>query len=279
MFTRIITTLFILLSVSAMAAGELPEIIYVAPSTDIPALALLLPMSNGEVLEGISWFNNDSETVFPEIMLTPVDSGGLPDLTNSLTVATDISGDELKWSEFNFDQGIISSVGDLFLIIRFPQGEIGSGYGVGPGIGYVLTESDVSCYMSSDFSNWSKVDRLAVHMEPIYGNGQASSSTMMFAVPETPVFNTELKGSFPNPFNPSTKIIFTLSSDQKAEISLFDIRGKLVKTLCSEIMTAGRHELIWDGTNSNGNRMASGVYLLKMTTPDLSTSCRMMMVR
>lgn len=68
--------LLLLLSLPLFAAQQLPEILYVTPTDDSPALAILIPMSDGEVLEGFRWFNNDSATIFPEVKLASVDSSG-----------------------------------------------------------------------------------------------------------------------------------------------------------------------------------------------------------
>ena len=64
----------------------------------------------------------------------------------------------------------------------------------------------------------------------------------------------------PNPFNPSTTIAFNLPSAGNVSIRLFDVQGRLVRTLLESRLEAGPHEVRWDGRDSKGTGVASGVY-------------------
>ncbi len=70
-----------------------------------------------------------------------------------------------------------------------------------------------------------------------------------------------LELNYPNPFNPSTSIAFTLDRAGAARLEIFDLRGRIVTVLVDEVLPAGRHEVMWDGTDSSGRAMSSGVYL------------------
>ena len=72
----------------------------------------------------------------------------------------------------------------------------------------------------------------------------------------------------PNPFNPRTVLSFTLPADGPAEVTLFDMRGRKVRTLCDEVLEAGDHELVWNGNDDAGRRLTSGVYLARLSTDD-----------
>ena len=72
-----------------------------------------------------------------------------------------------------------------------------------------------------------------------------------------------LEKNFPNPFNSSTIIMFTIPSalaNSHAELSLYNIQGRLVKRLLSQKLPAGSFATRWDGTTENGNTVATGVY-------------------
>ena len=84
--------------------------------------------------------------------------------------------------------------------------------------------------------------------------------------PIAPVFINEMLPAFPNPFNPSTTIRFSLKNDQHARIDIFNIRGQRVTTLVNEVLEQGHHEVIWHGTTSYGRQAASGVYFIRMQT-------------
>jgi hypothetical protein len=70
-----------------------------------------------------------------------------------------------------------------------------------------------------------------------------------------------LDPNYPNPFNPSTAIAFTLDQAGAVRLEIYDLRGRLVAMLVDEVLPAGRHEVMWDGTDSSGRAMSSGVYL------------------
>jgi len=70
--------------------------------------------------------------------------------------------------------------------------------------------------------------------------------------------------NYPNPFNPSTKISFTLPQAGIVSLRVFNLLGQEVATLTSGAMGAGQHELTWDGHDSGGRALASGVYFYRI---------------
>ncbi|MCL2064030.1 MAG: T9SS type A sorting domain-containing protein [Candidatus Cloacimonetes bacterium] len=86
-------------------------------------------------------------------------------------------------------------------------------------------------------------------------------------VDDTPIpFINELRSSYPNPFNPSTNIRFSLKEDQHASIVIYNVRGQRVVTLVDEILEKGHHHLIWEGVDGYGRQVGSGVYFIRMQT-------------
>lgn len=72
--------------------------------------------------------------------------------------------------------------------------------------------------------------------------------------------------NFPNPFNPSTKIRFNVPEEGKVELSIYNIKGQKVRTLCKEILPSGNHEYIWEGRNNSNISVASGIYFVSLKT-------------
>jgi CotH kinase protein/Lamin Tail Domain/FlgD Ig-like domain len=70
-----------------------------------------------------------------------------------------------------------------------------------------------------------------------------------------------LHQNHPNPFNPSTTIRFDLVSSGNAKILIFNLLGERVTTLLNRQVSAGTHEVVWNGTDSNGAKVSSGVYI------------------
>jgi len=88
-----------------------------------------------------------------------------------------------------------------------------------------------------------------------------------------------LSQNFPNPFNPITTITFTLPVESIVTLSVYDISGHLVKTPFTGKAGPGETRVIWDGTNSMGNPVASGVYIYKLTAGKKVLSRRMVLLR
>jgi len=70
----------------------------------------------------------------------------------------------------------------------------------------------------------------------------------------------ELKENYPNPFNASTEISYSLPVESEVKLAIYNIRGQKVKTLVDGKQTAGVHKVTWDGKNDKGESVASGVY-------------------
>jgi hypothetical protein len=78
------------------------------------------------------------------------------------------------------------------------------------------------------------------------------------------VSNVLLEQNVPNPFNPSTRIEFTLLHAGLAALRIYDATGRLVTTLVDRDLPAGRHGVTWDGLNSRQQRVATGVYFYQL---------------
>lgn len=76
----------------------------------------------------------------------------------------------------------------------------------------------------------------------------------------------QLHQNYPNPFNPSTTISYDVPESDHVTVRIYDIRGGYVKTLVNSIVTAGSHRVIWEGTNSSGAKVNSGVYFYELLT-------------
>jgi len=88
-----------------------------------------------------------------------------------------------------------------------------------------------------------------------------------------------LSQNFPNPFNPSTVIIYTVPKAQRVKIEVYDILGNKVKTLLDEEMFVGTHKVRWNGDNDVGRRVSSGVYFYKLTSKDAVISRKLVFLK
>ena len=73
-----------------------------------------------------------------------------------------------------------------------------------------------------------------------------------------------ITGVAPNPFNPRTTVSFAMPQAAQARVQVFDLRGHLVRTLHDGRLEAGRHDVVWDGTDRAGRTVATGVYFVRL---------------
>ena len=96
---------------------------------------------------------------------------------------------------------------------------------------------------------------------------------------QVPGAAARLQPAYPNPFNPQTTIAFDLPEPQGVRLAVFDVRGRRVRVLVDEAMSAGSHTVVWDGTDGQGRRLASGVYLYRIQAGPLNETRRMLLVK
>lgn len=93
-----------------------------------------------------------------------------------------------------------------------------------------------------------------------------------------PVVATSLSGNYPNPFNPSTTIRYSVKDPAPVRIEIYNLKGQLVKTLVNEHQNTGHYNVIWNGRDSSGRSVGSGVYLYRMQAGDYSSTRKMMLM-
>ncbi len=85
--------------------------------------------------------------------------------------------------------------------------------------------------------------------------------------------------NFPNPFNPETEIRFALTKDSHVVVRLFNVFGQEIRTLADTHYEAGFHSVRWEGKDSNGSPVASGIYLYQIQAGDFSQVRKMSLIR
>jgi len=83
----------------------------------------------------------------------------------------------------------------------------------------------------------------------------------------------------PNPFNPATRIEFRLARKMDVSLRIYDVSGRLIKTIHVPNARKGKNVVEWDGTDSRGIRVSSGVYFCRLKTPRYDVSTKMVLLR
>lgn len=88
-----------------------------------------------------------------------------------------------------------------------------------------------------------------------------------------------LEQNYPNPFNPQTRISYSIPEPAYVKLSIYDINGTLVKALSEGNQPAGRFEVVWDGMNSSGNKVGSGVYFYRIQANSFAQVKKMILLK
>jgi len=85
--------------------------------------------------------------------------------------------------------------------------------------------------------------------------------------------------NYPNPFNSATRIDFALPTPGDVELKIFNVLGQKVTTLVDYYMPKRRNTIFWDGTDDRGGRVATGIYLYRLTTSNYSETKKMILLK
>lgn len=98
--------------------------------------------------------------------------------------------------------------------------------------------------------------------------------------PQSPSVRLSLEANYPNPFNPSTTIAFNLPQSGRPVVTVYNLKGQMVKTLTNaEPYPAGEHSIVWDGRDQAGQPVSSGLYFCRLSFEGKSTVRKMVLAK
>ena len=89
----------------------------------------------------------------------------------------------------------------------------------------------------------------------------------------------KLLQNYPNPFNPSTTIEYEIPKSGNVEISVYDLSGRVIKTLLNENQQKGNFKIVWDGTNQSDQKVSSGFYVYSIKFDNAVFSKKMILIK
>jgi len=101
----------------------------------------------------------------------------------------------------------------------------------------------------------------------------------LFPKPETLPTAYSLSQNHPNPFNPTTTISFSLTQAGPVKLTVFNILGQQVTTIIDGNLEAGQHSVVWDGTDTHGTTVASGIYFYRLNAGAFCDSKKMVLLK
>ena len=94
-----------------------------------------------------------------------------------------------------------------------------------------------------------------------------------------PARYNDLAQNVPNPFNPTTQLGYQIAADVHVTLAVYDVAGRLVRTLVDKQQSAGGYTETWDGYDNKGRLVSSGVYFYRLTAGDFVQTRRMVMLK
>ncbi len=128
-------------------------------------------------------------------------------------------------------------------------------------------------------------DYLIYYVTAVYGPFESAPSNTVEIDNETdapdnvvPAF-TAFNGNYPNPFNPTTYLSYSLSTASHVSIEIYNSKGQLVTKLIDKVVEAGNYSTVWNGTADNGEKAPSGIYISKFAAGDFTSTKKMILMK
>jgi len=269
-------------------AAETPEIAGVTGvngSDDAAWMAVRLDMPENYALAGFLWYNNDSQVTYPQLLVGTGHTSGPGDVAAMVALAGPFAGGSDAWSELELDQPVAASLGALYLVFELPaEAEFtGRGAGGGPALGYFEGTAGAPGWISGDGQTWLRLaDTYSFALEPQFvplTEGMLVKSLGAETQDQDLLPREPYLTAGPNPFNPRTELRFGLTQAAATTIAVYDIRGRRVVPLVSEVLPAGHHTVTWTGSDNRGRGVASEVYFVKLDSGRVHKTQRLLLLR
>jgi hypothetical protein len=170
-----------------------------------------------------------------------------------------------------------SEVKELSTALRINDLLISEGTASGTQMSYIYTDSEV--YHDATYYYWLESVSLSGETEyfgpiTVYINANGEGP----GIPEIPL-ETKLYSAFPNPFNPSTNLRYSMKEAGDVRIDVYNVKGQLMKTFNNSHSLPGYYQVNWDGRDLSGRPASTGVYFYRMTTGNYSTTRKMVLAK
>ncbi len=139
---------------------------------------------------------------------------------------------------------------------------------------YSWTDSNL---LAGQYYYWLKAidrDGSSQILGPVTATVQANDPT----TPTVPV-KTAFNSIYPNPFNPTTSLVYSLATADNVKITIYNIKGEVVKIYNQMNQSTGNHSIVWNGTDFNSKPCSSGVYFFKMDSGKYTQTKKALLVK
>jgi hypothetical protein len=255
---------------TALSPNQLMEPSYTGPNHDV---ALALPL-----MEDIGW------------ALIPTCPAG-PEATNTdtMTVSNAVPLWTIRVEVSNLGPGTAKNVQATMIetLSWLTVPDSVCAYGDIPDGGSSFGGSDSYTLDLTGFPGGEFDVDLKVTWEDTCGNVYQDTVPQTLLPPPTPtgipdgtdVVSHYLEQNYPNPFNPKTEISYHIPQDEAVSLNVYDVSGRLVRTLVDGNKVFGPHSVVWDGKDNVGRQVSSGVYFYRLWAGDFVKTRRMVLLK
>lgn len=285
-------SIILLIVLHASARGEESTIpmIGMDPVETSSYVAVYVPLTEDQALIGIDWFSNDATIIYPEVAVSGGEEGGAGLASAGVSAATDVTGGSSEWSSLRWSGSYGTLDGGIYVLFRLPAGSvhIGEGAGGGAAFGLVSAAEGLRGWMSLEGEEWIGLGTsfglafrsVIVALTPETVMLERAAKSLAATEEEEPIrLVTGFSTPYPNPFNPTTKLRFTLAEAMPIKLAIYNLRGQRVIQLADGVFSAGEHLIPWHGRNDQGSEVGSGAYLVRMQAGGFTRTHRLMLVR
>lgn len=144
----------------------------------------------------------------------------------------------------------------------------------------ILETTNASAIGLDTASNGYSYQRLTTAWEPV-----TTGEIMLRAIVEYTTANDDNvipaltldASNYPNPFNPTTTIAFSVPNNGPATLKVYNLKGQVVRTLVNEVREAGKYTVVWNGMDDNGNNVSSGLYFYRLSSGNDTVTRKMLL--
>ncbi len=134
--------------------------------------------------------------------------------------------------------------------------------------------SELLSSLREEGASREEISEALADLRASWENGSAEDDTEADEVGEGIVAS-----NYPNPFNPSTTINYTIGSESQVNVSIYNVAGQLVRSYDMGYLWAGTYSLVWDGTSADGASAPSGIYFLRIQAGNDFFTQRMLLMK
>ena len=166
---------------------------------------------------------------------------------------------------FSTDLIYTGSTGNI--ILSNPKGDLSVSYNISDNSKWILTSSSGEVYELFGSGQFS-VDGME-EVDFILAKSTISYEPVTFGLQE----------SYPNPFNPTTTIHYSVETEGLTSLTVYDMMGREIKSLVSGYMVPNHYSVVWNGTDNYNRQIPSGIYLYRLTSGEFTDMKKVMLLK